>query len=671
MSNLLASEVSPYLQQHAGNPVHWRPWGQEAFLAAEQENKPIFLSVGYSTCHWCHVMAHESFEDMEVAELLNSHFVSIKVDREERPDVDTVYMQVCQAMTGSGGWPLSVFLTPDQKPFFAGTYFPKETAYGQAGFVDILKTVAKKWKEDPEALRRNGLQVAKAFSEVSGPAPGKMTRKVLQETKGSLRRAFDSSYGGFGHAPKFPSPHILLFLMRYAVLEQDTEAMQMVEKTLTQMYKGGIWDHLGGGFSRYATEERWLIPHFEKMLYDNALLTMAYTEAYQITGKTLYAKVATSTLEYVLREMTHPEGGFFSAQDADSQGEEGAYYTWTPQEIIRVLGEAEGQRFNRLYGVTQEGVLEGKSILNRLTPSQEEEEHLSDGRKKLYDYRRASRSLLTDDKVLTGWNGLMIAAFAKAAHALKRPDFLTAALRADVFVQKYLTDPEGGLHVHTRADRAVGKGTLDDYAFLAWAKLCLYEATFDYTHIRRAEALCRLMVRKFYDEKLGDFFLSEPEAGLIFRPKEIYDGAAPSGSSVAAYVLFRLSHILEEDAWAEYATQMVERIAGAAASQPSGYCFGQIAGFNRCYLPSEIICVAQSSQDIMAFAETVGRKFVPHGVVMAKCTQDMPEDTPRALRTYDCKGYPAAYYLCQNGACQSPVHDLNALAAALDTGKYI
>ena len=610
-------------------------------------------------------MAHESFEDEQVAELLNRHFISIKVDREERPDIDAVYMQVCQAMTGSGGWPLTVFLTPDQHPFFAGTYFPKTAAYGQPGFLDLLQTVAQKWKNDPKSLIENGREIAGAFQRATTPASGKMNKELLRRARTELGARFDDDYGGFGSAPKFPTPHVLMYIMRYALLEQDKNALHMAEKTLTCMYRGGIFDHIGGGFSRYSTERKWLIPHFEKMLYDNALLAMAYTEAFLITGKPLYWRVATRTLDYLTREMTSPEGGFFSAQDADTAGQEGAYYTFSPAEITAVLGLAQGERVIRMYGITEEGVLEGKSIFNRLSESQEEEENLRPLMQKLCDWRKTTRSLFMDDKVLTEWNGYAIAAFAKAAHALNRPEYLQAAQRAMCFAQSSLFDKDGGLHAFWREGKAGGRGSLSDYAAMIWASLALYQATFDSAYVKQAENLGQRMVRLFFDDKLGDFYMNEEKAGLIFRPKEHYDGAVPSGNSIAAYVLNQLSHLTGEDAWMEYATRTLERLAGAAQNQPTGYCFALTAGLDRCYLPVEAVCIAKEQKHIDGFANAVNKRFLPHAVLAARLA-DMPEkDAPGILKGRNTMGHPEAYYFCEKGACQPPAFTLNEMDSLL------
>lgn len=665
VSNRLIHESSPYLLQHAGNPVNWLPWSKEAFEQAMKENKPVFLSIGYSTCHWCHVMAHESFEDPEVASYLNQHFISIKVDREERPDVDAVYMQVCQAMTGSGGWPLTIFMTPDQHPFFAGTYFPKASNFGQPGFMHILKTIVTKWQQNPEALKSNGLQITQAFSQAAIPAPGKMTRELMNKAKMDLDSRFDEEYGGFTSAPKFPTPHVLMFLTRFAVLNNDKRSMHMLSKTLTSMFKGGIFDHLGGGFSRYSTDRKWLIPHFEKMLYDNALLAIAYTEAYQVTGKTLFRRVATATLDYLLREMTSPEGGFYSAQDADTSGQEGAYYTFTPSQVENVLGQAEGKRFCQMYGVTEKGVLDGKSIINRLREAEEEEENLRSLTQQLYEYRKSTRKLFTDDKILSEWNGYAITAFCKAAYAFCRPDYLAAAQKAMAYAREYLLDGKGGVYAWRRNEKTGGRGSLSDHAAMAWASLTMYQMEFDNSFAKQAEEICRCMVNSFFDDKQGDFYLSQADAGLIFRPKEHYDGAVPSGNALAAYVLNQLSHLTLEDAWKEYATRTLERIAGHARNQPTGYCFGLIAGLDLCFLPVEALCLAAEETDIHAFARAMGRRFLPHATIAAKQLDTPEKDAPAILKGRDAMGRPAAYFLCEKGTCHTPVYNLSEMEALL------
>lgn len=444
-TNKLISEKSPYLLQHAHNPVDWFPWGDEAFEKAKGEEKPIFLSIGYSTCHWCHVMARESFEDDEVAELLNKHFVSIKVDREERPDIDMIYMNACQAMTGQGGWPLTVVMTPDKKPFFAGTYFPKESKWGRPGLMDILKQLIEVWEKERSRIDTVGNQVMRILQAQDHGTPGKLEESIIEEAFHEFSINFDVKYGGFGMAPKFPTPHNLLFLLRYWHKTGDNKALQMAEKTLEAMAKGGIFDHIGFGFHRYSTDGNWLVPHFEKMLYDNALLAYVYTEAYQATKKNLYKDIAGKIFTYVLRDMTSPEGGFYSAEDADSEGEEGKFYVWTPAEVEEVLGDEDGKWFCRTFDISSKGNFEGKSIPNLINGKIVENDRVIRCREKLFSAREKRIHPHKDDKILTSWNGLMIAAFAKGARVFKDNTLCEAAERAVDFIFSKLINKEGRL----------------------------------------------------------------------------------------------------------------------------------------------------------------------------------------------------------------------------------
>ena len=461
-TNRLASEQSPYLLQHAHNPVDWYPWGEEAFNKAKLEDKPVFLSIGYSTCHWCHVMAHESFEDAAVARLLNKHFVAVKVDREERPDVDAVYMNVCQTLTGSGGWPLTIFMTPDKQPFFAATYLPKEARYGTIGLKELLETIHTQWFDDKTALIDAGSEITAYINQKrelhTKSAP--LSKDLFNHALSAFVSLYDKDYGGFGSAPKFPSAHHLLFLLRYGTLEKNDQAIRMAEKTLEQMFRGGMFDHIGGGFSRYSTDRKWLVPHFEKMLYDNAMLLDAYVEAYRLTKKELYRYAVEKTIRYVLREMQSIDGGFYSAQDADSDGIEGKYYVFTPEEINEVLGEGDGKIFMERYGITQKGNFEGKNIPNMISftgsliPDASVEAMLS----KLYAFRRARVPLSTDDKILVAWNALMIRALAKASSVLDSDEMLEAAKKAEVFLFDKCSDQQGRLSIRYRNGEKKGCG---------------------------------------------------------------------------------------------------------------------------------------------------------------------------------------------------------------------
>ena len=559
MRNHLKDQTSPYLLQHADNPVNWYPWCNEAFACAKTQDKPIFLSIGYSTCHWCHVMAHESFEDTEIAEILNQYYISIKVDKEERPDIDSIYMSVCQAFTGSGGWPTTIFLTPQQKPFFAGTYFPKTARYGQIGLKELLLAVHEKWITDRSELLKSSEEVlsflrrrnvGKEGLQGGGVTESNVNGQLINTAFTLYKHTFDEKYGGFGEAPKFPTPHNLLFLMKYFEKSGYESAMKMAEKTLLQMYRGGIFDHIGGGFSRYSTDRLFLVPHFEKMLYDNALLIIAYCKAYQITNNQIYCDVAEMTAGYILREMTSPEGGFYSAQDADSEGVEGKYYLFEPAEIIEILGEEAGKKFNQYFDITEKGNFEGKNIPN-LLQSRDWNENLNACLSAVYEYRRNRYALHLDDKILTSWNGLMIAAMCHLYRVTGKDDYLNAAIKAQKFIQSKLCEGNA-LYVSYRKDQRSGKGFLDDYANEVFALLALYEATLDNIYLDKAREFCDKCISDFYDEEQGGFFLYGREnEQLILRPKETYDGAVPSGNSMMAYNLVRLFLLTGEKRFGE------------------------------------------------------------------------------------------------------------------------
>lgn len=600
-TNRLIHEKSPYLLQHADNPVDWYPWGEEAFAKARQEDKPIFLSIGYSTCHWCHVMAHESFEDEEVAAVLNRDYVSIKVDKEERPDIDSVYMAVCQGFTGSGGWPLTIIMTPEQKPFFAGTYFPRQKRYNVPGIIDLLGAVSKEWTDNRESLLKTGDKIVNVLRDRSrkqgkntgeGEGEGALKTDLIKDAWNTLCQGFDNWYGGFGSSPKFPMPHNLMFLLRYHKFEKEGHALEIVEKTLQQMYRGGIFDHIGYGFSRYSTDDKWLAPHFEKMLYDNALLVMAYLEAYQITENELYKSVAMKTLSYIIREMTGEEGGFYSAQDADSEGEEGKYYLFSPEEILSLLGEADGSLFNEFFDITGPGNFEGRNIPN-LIKTKDYEPIPDPIRKRLpevYDYRLKRMNLHKDDKLLTSWNSLMIVAFAKAYKALGEEKYLNIAEKAAAFLSDTMTKENGRLYVSFRDGTASGTGTLDDYAFFIWALLELYEAGMDIEYLEQARGLCRLMTESFWDEAGNGFFLTDKDAeSLIYRPKETYDGAIPSGNSIAGYVLLKLSKLTGIEEYRELGLKQLSFLSEHAGDYPAGYCFAMMAIMMEVY-PESFLC---------------------------------------------------------------------------------
>ncbi|MBB6630898.1 thioredoxin domain-containing protein [Clostridium algidicarnis] len=549
-ANRLINEKSPYLLQHAYNPVDWYGWSEEAFEKARTEDKPIFLSIGYSTCHWCHVMAHESFEDEEVANILNNYFVSIKVDREERPDIDSVYMSVCQAMTGGGGWPLNLFLTKDKKPFYAGTYFPKTSKYNQTGFIEILESINNVWVSNKDHVLTTADQVVKTLNGDTYDESSNISKDILNEGFQSFLNSFDAVFGGFSKAPKFPSPHNLSYLLSYYKDTREKRALEMVEITLKSMYKGGIFDHIGFGFSRYSVDEKWLVPHFEKMLYDNALLAMAYIETYEITKDNIYKEVAEKIFTYILRDMTSPEGGFYCGEDADSEGVEGKFYLWDFTEIYKVLDMEEGNLFINYYGIQREGNFEGRNIPNLIGEELEDldkpdlKDKLENIREKLFAYRQKRIHPHKDDKILTSWNGLMIAAFAKAGKILNEEKYKDASIKALEFVFTKLQREDGRLLARFRDGESRYLAYLDDYAFIIWALIEVYEGTKEYSYVEKALELNKQMIELFLDKEKGGLFLyGKDSEELILRPKDIYDGAIPSGNSVAAMNMLRLFKI--------------------------------------------------------------------------------------------------------------------------------
>lgn len=661
--NHLQSEKSPYLLQHVENPVDWYPWGTAAFEKAVSEDKPVFLSIGYSTCHWCHVMAHESFEDTQVASLLNRDFVPIKVDREERPDVDAVYMSVCQALTGSGGWPLTVIMTPGQRPFFAGTYFPKYRRCAQPGLLDILNQISRLWKAGREQLLQAGEQISAALTQESPSTGKKPDKNLLYKGYQLFRCQFDGKWGGFGTAPKFPTPHNLLFLMRYAALEQEPFALAMAEATLESMARGGIHDQFGGGFSRYSTDERWLAPHFEKMLYDNALLLMAYVNAYQITGKETYADTAYRTANYILRELSHKSGGFFCGQDADSDGEEGKYYLFTPEEVCAVLGEEEGREICSLYRITEEGNFEGRSIPNRI--GQEEPAlPMDDERlKKLCACRLGRAALHKDDKILLSWNAWTILAMARAGRVLEDERYCKAAAAAVQFIENNMTDRQNRLFLRWRDGEAANTGQLEDYAVYALALSELYRLTFDPAYLQNALERARQMVELFEDKEHGGYFITAYDAEqLIARPKETYDGAIPSGNSVAAAVLQRLAGLTGEPFWQEAADRQFCFLTGEIEHYPMGYSFALNALASALYPRRELICAVKG--DVPGELGEFLKSHPSENLSILVKTKENAEAL--AVCAPFTSEYPvpergAAWYLCENGSCKAPVSDFNEL----------
>lgn len=663
MGNRLYHEKSPYLLQHGENPVDWYPWCEEAFRKAEQEGKPVFLSIGYSTCHWCHVMAHESFEDPEVAEILNRDFISIKVDREERPDIDAVYMAVCQAVTGSGGWPLTVIMTPQQKPFFAGTYFPKKGAYGRMGLTDLLERVAVLWKENREELVRAGNEITVAINQDQTGKGGGPDRELVERAVSQLARVFDVKWGGFGKAPKFPTPHNLLFLMRYGSTMQQAGIVKMAQVTLEDMAQGGIHDHIGGGFSRYSTDEAWLVPHFEKMLYDNALLLMAYVKGYQYTKKEAFVDAAHRTAGYVLRELTSEEGGCYCGQDADSEGVEGKYYVFTPEEIKNVLGKEDGEEFCRLYDITEEGNFEGKNIPNRIRSSEKGWERQDPRLKKLYNYRLSRTHLHKDDKILLSWNGWAMIALAQAGQVLEEQDYLNGAIRIHRFIESKMAAEDDRLYLRYRDGEAAHAGQLDDYAVYALALLELYRVTLDAEYLEKAVYRAGQMTELFADpERSGYFMTASDGEQLIARPKETYDGAIPSGNSVVAMVLERLASLTGVQKWKDMARRQIEFLADSVSEYPASSCFGMLAMMDALYPHRELVCT--SCVGLPAELKDYLREHPAEDLqILLKTPENAERLNHCAPFTAD---YPipregAVYYLCEDGACKAPVSDFSKL----------
>ena len=683
-SNHLVNEKSPYLLQHVGNPVDWYPWGETAFQKAKKEGKPIFLSIGYATCHWCHVMAHESFEDEEIARILNKDYISIKVDREERPDVDKIYMSVCQSLTGRGGWPLSIFMTPEGKPFFAGSYFPKESRLGMTGFMDILKQIAAMWQDDRQRI----LKTSEKITGIIQPRPDLdtsvpiMSVDTLKKGYTQLVGNFDSRYGGFGTAPKFPTPHNLSFLLRWHKRSADPQALEMVDKTLDAMRRGGIFDQIGFGFHRYSVDEKWLVPHFEKMLYDQALLAMAYTEAYQATGKVEFARVAREIFTYVLRDMTAPEGGFYCAEDADSEGEEGLFYLWTYKEIKECLEEKAGGLFCRFYNITKEGNFEqGRNIPHISVPLRAFADKegiditildmtLKDAGKKLFDVRKKRVHPLKDDKILTSWNGLMIAALAKGYQAFGDQSYAHAAKKAADFVLENLRTGDGRILRRYRLGEAAYPGYLDDYAFLVWGLIELYEATFEVYFLEEAIALNEAMTDIFWDGQGGGlFFTGKGNEALITRSKEIYDGALPSGNSVAALNFMRLSRMTGDIGLEQKAEQLTRVFSNEVAAHPMAYTQLLLA-FDFMVGPSKEIVIAgdRSLETAQAMVNAVHRKFLPNKVLLFR-PKGQEGKRLASLSSFVEPMVPidhkATAYVCERYACKTPITDAGQLEATL------
>jgi len=690
--NRLAGEASPYLQQHARNPVAWYPWGEEAFTRALNEDKPVFLSIGYSTCHWCHVMAHESFEDPAVAALLNDAFVPVKVDREERPDIDMQYMKVCQMITGSGGWPLTIIMTPQKHPFFAATYISKETSFGRTGLVDLIPRIKQLWHTHRDELQASAQQITDTIRQKKVISGEELAVADLYQGYQELKTAYDPQWGGFGIAPKFPAPHNLLFLLRYWRRTQEQNALDMVKNTLDCLIRGGINDHIGHGFHRYSTDRQWLVPHFEKMLYDQALLIMAFTEAYQATRNENYAHTARQTIAYILRDMTHPGGGFYTAEDADSEGEEGKFYFWTVAEIKDILSRDEASLFIDVFNIRESGnfhfsfgeetrglniphlprTIEEAAAANNL-PVGFVRNTLEKACQKLFIQREKRIHPLKDDKILTDWNGLMIGALAQAARVLDTPAYLGSARQAADFILKQMAGTNGSLLHSYRAGQASVNSNLDDYAFMVFGLIELYETTFETAYLKQALKLNEYMLAHFWDEQEeGFYFTPDSSQDVITRIKEFYDGAMPSGNSMATFNLTRLSMITGDITIMKKAAAMWRAFTGAARQSLSAHTY-LLSAIDLAAGPSyEIMVVGQNPNPAQsALLRTLHSAYLPHQVTLFfsgnDTTREINQLAPFTRGMVGIEGKETAY-ICTNQACQAPVTDPKAMLETL-TGR--
>lgn len=695
-ANKLIKEKSPYLLQHAYNPVNWFPWSDEAFEKAKKEDKPIFLSIGYSTCHWCHVMEKESFEDEQVAKLMNDSFISIKVDREERPDIDGIYLSVCQMLTGSGGWPLTIVMTPDKKPFFAGTYFPKNNRFNRIGMLELIPRLSEIWKTKRGDIEKSADEIIQSLSQINRfDETVKIDESIFEKAFNEFEKRYDDKYGGFGSAPKFPSPHNLMFLLRFWKRFNNNKALEMVETTLTKMRFGGIYEHIGFGFARYSTDQQWLVPHFEKMLYDQAMLTMAYTETYLATKNPFYKKTAEEILEYILRDMTSKEGGFYSAEDADSEGEEGKFYLWDADELRNVLDKDEFDFAIKVFNVKDngnppdgkagwvdesKGKIPGTNILhlkksytelaNELNINKNEfSEKLELIRKKLFDYRETRIHPHKDDKILTDWNALMISAFAKAAQAFDNSGYADAAIRAYSFIENHLTDDKGKLLHRFRDNEAGLPAHIDDYAFMINASFDLYETTFDIKYLKRAIELNDILIEEFWDEVNGGFFFTSlNNENLIARQKEIYDGAIPSGNSIALLNLIKLFRFTGNSVYEQKASQLISYFSVSVYRSPSAFAQFLI-GIDFYFGPSSeiVISLEQNNEEVTKALKFIRSLFKPNKIFILNPI-DQNKEVKKIIpfvENMNLMNNEATFYVCENYVCNQPVNNLQLLMKLL------
>ncbi len=678
-TNHLVNETSPYLLQHAHNPVDWYPWGEEAFAKAKRENKPVLLSIGYSACHWCHVMAHESFEDEEIAKLMNELFVNIKVDREERPDLDQIYMSAVQMLTHHGGWPMTVFLTPDGLPFYGGTYFPPQDRYNMPGFPRVLISVAEAYRGRRDDIRETSGSILNELRRLNtnNEAGEPIGKEVLDAAYVGIVRTYDSLHGGFGGAPKFPPSMTLEFLLRTYKRTGKKEALDIVRHTCEAMADGGIYDQLGGGFHRYATDARWLVPHFEKMLYDNALLSRLYLHYFQLTREEFARETAEGVLDYILREMTDEAGGFYSTQDADSEGHEGKFFVWELGEIGSALGEKDASLFCAYYNVSEGGNFEGRSILNvsqsladvaqqNNIPIPELADILRRSREKLFAIRERRVKPDRDDKILTAWNGLMLASFSEAGAILKRPDYTRAAERNAEFVLSELR--RDGLLLRTWKDgQAKFNGYLEDYAFLIDGLLTLYETTGQLRWFTEALSLTERMIEEFWDAENGGFyFTGNSHEQLIVRSKDYFDNATPSGNSVAAAVLLRLAILTNDSSYRNYAVSVLQSVSDSARKYPSGFGYALSAEDFLLATPKEIAIVGKDATAVAEFITEAWQPYLPNKVVAGTTFDNhQASELIPLLQNRPLSGSRATAYVCEHFSCKQPVDDLQGLATQL------
>ena len=675
--NRLINEKSPYLLQHAFNPVNWYPWSQEALERAKNEDKPVFLSIGYSTCHWCHVMEEECFNDQQVADLLNQAFVCIKVDREERPDLDAAYMAVCQAMGRSCGWPLNLLLTTKLNPFFAASYIPKYSRPGLVGMIELVPQVNQIWKTQRSQLEIVGADIKNRIETMEKRTPQTLEKEVLRDAYDRLTLDFDKENGGFGFAPKFPRPHNILFLLRYYSRTSEKKAMTMAEETLRRMRLGGIFDQIGFGFHRYSTDPQWLVPHFEKMLYDQALLALAYTEAYQVTKAGKFKITAKETLDYTLRDLTSPEGGFFSAQDADSEEQEGKYYLWTVQEILEALSPADADLAIHIFGITEEGNLlddhgkrNGKNILHLAEPIEELAQYkglttdefimrLGKIQNILLGIRKKRIPPATDDKILTDWNGLMIAALAKAGNILSQPKYLDAAIKTADFILKIMLKENVLYHRYAKGETAI-EGFLDDYSFLIFGLIELHEVTFQERYLQVANNLTQIMLTKFWDSKNGGFYQTQEGDVAVARMKQLYDGAVPSGNSVALQDLLWVSRLTNEVTYDQKATEMTKTFAQEVESSPEAYTFF-LSAFDFLVGPSFSVTLVGDLEEkgIKEMIDSLRTHYMPTNIVIIKS----PEEAGLGYQQIDGK---ATAYVCRDQMCLPPTNSVVKMLEQLE-----